>query len=80
MAKSKEPEETHVLLQNCIIPGIGMCKAGRKIGKTKLNPSTWAWLGKNGFLKSIADIQREADEAEAAEKAAAGQQESGVGA
>ena len=56
-----EIEKTHVLLQDCIIGELGRCEAGHMISKSDVHSSTWNWLNQQGFLKSVTDIEAEAD-------------------
>jgi hypothetical protein len=54
-------EKTHVLLSDCIISELGRCEAGSMISATDTHSSTWDWLLRQGFLKSVAEIEQEAD-------------------
>ena len=58
---SDEQEKTHVLMQDCIISEIGRCEAGMSLSESDVVPSTWSWLQDRGFVKSIDEIEREAD-------------------
>ena len=56
-----EAEKTHLLTSDCIITEIGRCEAGKMIDESDVLPSTWTWLQERNFLKSVADIESEAD-------------------
>ena len=58
---SDEQEKTHVLMQDCIISEIGRCEAGTGLSENDVVPSTWRWLQDRNFLKSVDEIEREAD-------------------
>ena len=60
MADEKD-NKTHVLMRSCIISELGRCEAGHMLNKLDLSECTWIWLEQRGFLKSVADIEREAD-------------------
>lgn len=60
MAK-KEVPKTHVLMSDCIISEIGRCDAGMMLAESDVLAGTWSWLINQGFLKSIEEIQSEAD-------------------
>lgn len=48
-------------MQDCIISQFGKCNAGAMLSESDVDSSTWAWLNQQGFLKSVADIEQEAD-------------------
>ena len=54
-------EKTHVLLQPVIISQLGRCEAGTPIAQDDVDGDTWNWLTDNRCVKSIADIEAEAD-------------------
>jgi hypothetical protein len=54
-------EKTHVLLQPVIISQLGRCEAGTPIAPDDVDGDTWNWLNDNRCVKSIADIEAEAD-------------------
>lgn len=56
-----EQEETHILTSDCIITEIGRCEAGTMLNERDVLPSTWQWLLDRNFLKSIKQIEEEAD-------------------
>ena len=60
-----EEQKTHVLTQDCILPDSGRCDAGKMISESDVMPSTWSWLNDRGFLKSVTEIEKEADAAPA---------------
>ncbi len=53
--------KTHCLMQDCIISQFGKCNAGTMLSESDVDSSTWSWLQQNNFLKSVADIEQEAD-------------------
>jgi len=59
-----EQEKTHVMTTDCIITEIGRCEAGTMISEQDVLPSTWSWLQERNFLKSVEEIEHEADEAD----------------
>ena len=61
MKVSESSEPTHVLTSDCIISEIGRCEAGTMISEGDVLPSTWQWLLNRNFLKSVAEIESEAD-------------------
>ncbi len=58
---SENSESTHVLTSDCIITEIGRCEAGTMISEGDVLPSTWQWLLERNFLKSVEEIESEAD-------------------
>lgn len=58
---SDEQEQTHVLTSDCIINEIGRCDAGTMMSESDVLPSTWQWLHDRNFLKSVVEIEQEAD-------------------
>ena len=58
---SDEQEKTHVLTTDCIITEIGRCEAGEMLSEQDVLPSTWTWLQDRNFLKSVEEIEQEAD-------------------
>lgn len=58
---SDEQEKTHVLTSDCIISEIGRCEAGTMLSESLVLPSTWQWLHDRNFLKSVEEIEQEAD-------------------
>lgn len=56
-----ENDKTHVLMLDCIISELGRCEAGHMLSATDVTEGTWNWLQQREFLKSVADIEREAD-------------------
>lgn len=58
---AEEQKETHVLTSDCIITEIGRCEAGTMLSEQDVLPSTWQWLLDRNFLKSIEEIEQEAD-------------------
>lgn len=48
-------------MQDCIISQFGKCNAGTMLSESDVDSSAWAWLQQQGFLKSVADIEKEAD-------------------
>lgn len=59
--------KTHILTQEVIIPDIGRCARGTEIAQSDTHPTTWAWLQQQRMLRSLEDIEREADESETPE-------------
>lgn len=55
------PEKTHVLMQDCIVSQFGRVQAGFELSEGDVDPSTWAYLERNGMLKSIESIVADAD-------------------
>ncbi len=55
--------KTHVLTQDVTIPDIGRCQAGDAIDEQDTHASTWQWLQQNRMLKSMEEIEQEADAA-----------------
>jgi len=54
-------QKTHCLMQDCIISQFGKCNAGAMLSESDVDSATWSWLNQQGFLKSVADIEQEAD-------------------
>lgn len=54
-------EKTHVLTSDCIISEIGRCEAGTMISESDVLPSTWQWLLDRSFVRSVEEIELEAD-------------------
>ncbi len=54
-------EKTHVLMMPCIISELGRCEAGSMLSESDVHSGTWVWLQNQNFLKSIDDIEQEAD-------------------
>lgn len=69
MAKKNEEKktedskpETHILLEDCIVSDMGgMQRAGSEISEKDVTPSTWKWLKDRQLLKSMSEIESEAD-------------------
>lgn len=61
---SEEQEKTHVLTSDCIITEIGRCEAGTMVSEGDVLPATWIWLQERNFVKSIDEIEQEADQAD----------------
>jgi len=54
-------EATHIITRTVIVPGIGRFVAGEEVS-SKPFYSAWDYLEQQGFVKSIAEIEAEADE------------------
>ncbi len=54
-------EATHIITRTVIVPGLGRFVAGDKVSPKPFY-SAWDYLEQQGFVKSIADIEAEADE------------------
>ncbi len=56
-----ENDKTHVLMQDCIISQFGRCEAGHMLSEADVDAGTWTWLNNRRFIKSVEDIEQEAD-------------------
>ncbi len=58
---SENSEPTHVLTTDCILPEQGRCEAGTMFCESDVIPSTWSWLLQRGLIRSVEEIEAEAD-------------------
>ena len=58
---AEEQDKSHVLTSDCIITEIGRCEAGTMLSEHDVLPSTWQWLIDRSFLRSVQEIEEEAD-------------------
>ena len=72
-----EQEKTHVLTGDVIITEIGRCEAGTMLSEQDVLPSTWSWLQDRHFLKSVEEIEEEADSEDDESKGSESEQATG---
>ena len=56
-----ESKKTHVLTTDYILTECGLCEAGTMFSESDLSPATWSWLQAANVLKSVDEIEQEAD-------------------
>ncbi len=57
-------EATHIITQTIIVPAVSRFEAGCEVSQEQLK-GAWDYLEQHGFVKSIAEIEAEADEEDA---------------
>lgn len=57
-------EKSHVLLADCVVPPCGRMAAGDEIAESDVARDTWAWLLRERMVRSLAEIEADADAAE----------------
>lgn len=59
-----KPKPTHMVLQLVTCVSVGQLKPGAEINKKDVTAAEWQYLEAGGLIKSLAEIQKEADEAD----------------
>ena len=62
-------KKTHVITQPVTCPTVGKFTAGQEVSSDDVSKAEWSYLEQGGFLKSLDEIEKEADDADTKSKA-----------